>query len=969
MAEKIVIAELELNTKSLQDSNTKIIQQIAVLREAQKNLKTETGNLTNATEEQSRAFIENDAQLKALNTEYANNKKVLAENTTGIRDLAEMLSKETATVGEAEKVNKRLSIIRSQITTDTQAGRDAIEEINEKIDKNTVFIKENSDAQKQQVMNVGNYKEAITEAFQELNIFNGGIGGFIQRSQEAGGVGPMLKNAFMGISTGINAATKSAWGFVANPIGAIIAALAITLGILYSVFKSFTPVVDKAEQAVAAIGAVLNVVKNTVIALVTGTKSLTEAFSGLGDSMKDAANDAANLKKAQQDLEDAMEQQEVQTAKTRAEINRLNIQAKDRTKSEEERLALLNKAAKLEEQDFQQRKKISDEKLRIAYEEIRISADLSEQEFQQLKKSGLTYKEVTEQKATNQDELYENLKEALLKSTEVENEFYSNQEKIINKQNKLIEDQEAEAEKNREKAIQAQEKAIQLQKEKRDKEIAYMNDELSLFIAKESLKKKTLEESLSYEDEVSKKRISILDKEYEYGKISKQKYEEQKILIDVEAKRKQAEIAVKALEDEVALFKLQNESKLAEAKTLTEYLVNEEAERLQKIYDQDVAINQKRLADKLISEQEYQIKSLELEQSFEEQKLALKKQYDEQLRAELALQRALDFETQTLEQESRNASEFEKELSRIAFEENEKLLLLQEIELPIKEAKLASELEAKEANLITEEEYNNRKLAIESTYQQKVNNVVNAAAIARNKVNQAVNNAQLQGAAQVAGGLAQLAGEQSALGKAFGIAQATINTYQGATMALATLPPPYGGIAAAVTIASGLASVAKIMGVKGAEGAASGLGSVASGVGQIGSASIPKAEKGALFNIGGNRHSAGGTKFYGEDGTTFEAERGEILGVMNRNASKAFMDFNNSYPSVGSTRANVFASGGIAFRQNMVTQQVESALDVDLLASKIAESNRSLPSPIVGVTDIIDTADDYNNVVQMANLK
>ena len=967
MAEKIVIAELELNTKSLQDSNAKIIQQIAVLREAQKNLKTETGNLTNATEEQSRAFIENDAQLKALNTEYANNKKVLAEATTSVAGLNELLSQEITRVGDAEKANKKLSIIRSQITTDTQAGRDALDEINTKIDSNTEFIRENSDAQKQQVMNVGNYKEAITEAFQELNIFNGGIDGFIQRSQEAGGVGLMLKNAFMGISTGINEATKSAWGFVANPIGAILAALVITLGILYSVFKSFTPVVDKAEQAVAAIGAVLNVVKNTVIALVTGTKSLTEAFSGLGDSMKDAANDAANLKKAQQDLEDAMEQQEVQTAKTRAEINRLNIQAKDRTKSEEERLALLNKAAKLEEQDFQQRKKISDEKLRIAFEEIRISADLSEQEFQQLKKSGLAYKEVTEQKATNQDELYENLKAALLKSTEVENEFYSNQEKIINKQNKLIEDQEAEAEKNREKAKQAQEKAIQLQKEKRDKEIAYMNDELSLFVAKESLKKKTLEESLSYEDEVSKKRIAILDKEYDYGKISKQKYEEQKILIDVEAKKKQAEITVKALEDEVALFKLQNESKIGEAKTLTEYLINEEAERLQKIYDQDIAINEKRLADKLISEQEYQIKSLELEQSFEEQKLALKKQYDEQLRAELALQRALDFETQALENQSRNASEFQLELERIAFEESEKLRIIDEVQLPIKEQKLQELLIQKENDLITEEEYNSRKLAIESAYQQKVNNVVTAAAIARNKINLAVNNAQLQGAAAVAGGLAQIAGEQSILGKVAGISQATINTYQGATLALATLPPPYGSIAAGVTIASGLASVAKIAGVKGAESAASELSAVAGGVGQIGSTSLPKAEKGALFNIGGNRHSAGGTKFYGEDGTAFEAEQGEILGVMNRNASKAFMAFNGLFPAGNSSQANVFSGGGTVLRSSIGMNQ-QPAVDYKMIGDQLFMAVSSMPAPIVAVEEIHTVSNDYGKVIAGANL-
>lgn len=43
-------------------------------------------------------------------------------------------------------------------------------------------------------------------------------------------------------------------------------------------------------------------------------------------------------------------------------------------------------------------------------------------------------------------------------------------------------------------------------------------------------------------------------------------------------------------------------------------------------------------------------------------------------------------------------------------------------------------------------------------------------------------------------------------------------------------------------------------------------------------AKAPKAEKGALFSIGGQRHSAGGTMFTGADGTQFEAEQGAYRG-------------------------------------------------------------------------------------------
>lgn len=73
--------------------------------------------------------------------------------------------------------------------------------------------------------------------------------------------------------------------------------------------------------------------------------------------------------------------------------------------------------------------------------------------------------------------------------------------------------------------------------------------------------------------------------------------------------------------------------------------------------------------------------------------------------------------------------------------------------------------------------------------------------------------------ASMLGQAAALFSEQTALGKTLGIANATVNTYQGATLALASLPPPFSFIQAALTIATGLASVAKITGVAAAGGA------------------------------------------------------------------------------------------------------------------------------------------------------
>jgi hypothetical protein len=64
------------------------------------------------------------------------------------------------------------------------------------------------------------------------------------------------------------------------------------------------------------------------------------------------------------------------------------------------------------------------------------------------------------------------------------------------------------------------------------------------------------------------------------------------------------------------------------------------------------------------------------------------------------------------------------------------------------------------------------------------------------------------------GSIAAAVGENTVAGKALAIAQATIDTYAGATLALKTYPPPFGAIAAGVVIAAGLLNVKKIISTK-----------------------------------------------------------------------------------------------------------------------------------------------------------
>ena len=178
MASKIVIAELELDTKSLQKSNVSLIQQITKLKEEQKSLKKETGNLSNATGQQARKFIETEATLKKLSGQYTGNKRILAENQTGVKNLNNELSKETQNITQAREQNKKLLAVRNQVNTKTKAGRDAISQINEKVEKNNGYIKKNVSGLEQQKIGIGDYEGALRRVFPQLNGVIGGVKSF-----------------------------------------------------------------------------------------------------------------------------------------------------------------------------------------------------------------------------------------------------------------------------------------------------------------------------------------------------------------------------------------------------------------------------------------------------------------------------------------------------------------------------------------------------------------------------------------------------------------------------------------------------------------------------------------------------------------------------------------------------------------------------------------------------------------------
>lgn len=213
-------------------------------------------------------------------------------------------------------------------------------------------------------------------------------------------------------------------------------------------------------------------------------------------------------------------------------------------------------------------------------------------------------------------------------------------------------------------------------------------------------------------------------------------------------------------------------------------------------------------------------------------------------------------------------------------------------------------------------------------------------------------NAKLQMTADIAGQISNIMGQESAAGKVFALAQATINTYLGASKAIAQ-----GGIwgvaQAAIVIAAGLKQVASIAKVK-------------EDVPKTNTSVRKYAKGGQIF---GPSHSQGGVTFVGSNGQRFEAEGGENMYILNRKASSAInalsaLNMQYGGRSFGGSNVYKYADGGgfdVLSAQSLTNLNKAVKKDVDLSPKTIAaialafvDGVQNAPNPVVSVQDITD---------------
>lgn len=225
-------------------------------------------------------------------------------------------------------------------------------------------------------------------------------------------------------------------------------------------------------------------------------------------------------------------------------------------------------------------------------------------------------------------------------------------------------------------------------------------------------------------------------------------------------------------------------------------------------------------------------------------------------------------------------------------------------------------------------------------------------------------NAKLQMTADIAGQISNIMGQESAAGKVFALAQATINTYLGASKAIAQ-----GGIwgvaQAAIVIAAGLKQVASIAKVK-------------EDVPKTNTSVRKYAKGGQIF---GPSHSQGGVTFVGSNGQRFEAEGGENMYILNRKASSAInalsaLNMQYGGRSFGGSNVYKYADGGgfdVLSAQSLTNLNKAVKKDVDLSPKTIAaialafvDGVQNAPNPVVSVQDITDVQQGRTLVIESA---
>ena len=730
----------------------------------------------------------------------------IKENTAGIRENSKELKTNVASVASAaDSINgMRARVADLNVAWNSMSASAREGDAGKAIQKEMASLNESVNVANKSVNNfkdnVGNYPDAMAN----MGLANTKVG----KTLDTLGITAesSMKSVGDGVSSMVKTVITSMKALLANPIILIVTLIVGAFLALVAVFKDFKPLVDEVEQSMAALGAIFSVLKNTVIALFTGQKSLSESTKGLGDAMGKAARQAADLKKAQQELEDAQDGLDIKNKRDETQIQKLMLQSKNRTLSEKERIAILDEAQKKSEDIFKRNKAQNDQEVKNAENKIIIGKNLTDKEIARLRREGSEYARQLQDKRDISDEEIKTLTAALLKREDINQQYVGIQEKAQNKIDALADAEQVAREKAEEKAQAAREKRLAAIQKAHDDEIKKAENLLTL----KKTNQKDLDATLLTNPKYFKERLTMLEqnakdeqainalkykKNSDELKIANANSDKELASGKLALQKQLAEQSIKALDYELQLSKIQNETLLAGQKLTNEQLHKNRISEIQSTNKEELAKLKIQLDAKILTESEY-LDAVQLKNAEKNLKIA---------------QDNADFE----------ASERERKVQAQSDDYANELSLLQENSdraVEIKKAQLDAQMQIE----ISDAQKRGSSVVL---VEQKF-------AVMKKKIDKDVNDAKLDQAKRITDGIINLFGKTTKAGKAAASASVAIDTYKGAQAAITGMAGAgpigwaLGAIEAGVIIAGGAKSISDIWAVN--ENAASSVSSTAS---------------------------------------------------------------------------------------------------------------------------------------------
>ena len=942
MAEKINILELDIDIDAIVKSTSAFKAQLDAAKESLKQMQ-KAGDTSSAT------YVRQKAEVDRLNAEYRVSQRELTKLTS-------ISNKENLSIKEARNL---LSVVSSQWAEQAKLygeNSEQAEALAKQKKQLTDRLKEEEKKTGDTSRNVGNYAEGMKEALAGTKLFGNEISTVTQFLSLYSGIFKALKTDISNATTQIFSAAKGtetmtkaqkAAAITTNAVSGALKLLKIAListgiGAIVVLLGSLVAYFSQTQKGIDTVNRVLTPLKEVFASLIGILQEVGEFLASLftadgikafGQAIKDFVVSRIELvskgfgaigkfitgdfKAGMQDLKEISSQI---VSEVKAGVDALanaGTQLSERMAEAYRRGQQIQQLQEdIERGEINLIKRGSELNL-ITKEQNKIAEDIrvSDAERAAAAQKAIDAQKELLQIQAQQLDMQIQQKQLQQEANDTSREEEKELAELIAQRNEI---QTAVAKtqttlQNKLNTIEQQryQKAIKAQ----DELIKKSKAELDLFIEQNSVKAQNLDKEVELAEKIRDRKLQILDQEVKAGKKTKEEAALEEFRIKQEYLDKQTEAVISTADRELQAVIQANESKLEADQYFSEQSLQQEEERLQRILDAQKAFFDLQLQQGVISQEQYNQAINDINRENQDKLDGLRQE-----RADAEEEkRLIDLENRREIEDENFLNDFERRQAQLEIERQQEIDAAEQTGASVD---LINQKYSKKKEQLDREE----ELAKIEGQQNMINTLGNLAAA--------------------------FFGDSKALTSALVLADTTLAAQKAYLSQFLPVPdltsPARGTVAAGIALAQGLARVAQVNNIK--------------------------FEDGGLLEVGGQRHSAGGTKFVGEDGTTFEAEQGELIGVLNRRAAANFMKYNNSFLSGGrSGRRNFFADGGIVQRgvasglgDNI--RIIQPSINADELAAKIAQANTAMPSPVVAVEDINLGQNRLSNVVSGANI-